>query len=160
MPKIEVKTVSVYVFRLIESGPEYLALHRREGIDRLGGTWQSVHGGIEEGEMAVEAAVRELHEESGLDSIGFWQLDLLESFFIYQQDSVGFVPAFAAQVDGDVVIGSEHDDFKWAALEEIKGLFVWRNQRTAIQELHDSIAMPLHQNESINKCLDVDKKYW
>lgn len=160
MPHVEIRTVSVYVFRLAESGPEYLALHRKEGIDRLGGTWQAVHGGINEGEMAVEAAVREVKEETGLSPIGFWELDLLETFFIHQQDAVELVPAFAAQVNGEVVLGSEHDEFNWMSLEEIKNAFVWRNQRVAIQELHDSIANPLQMGESINPCLEVDEKYW
>lgn len=53
--------VAVFVIR--RAGSEVLILHRSA---QHGGYWHVVAGGVEPGETAVEAAVRELHEETGL----------------------------------------------------------------------------------------------
>jgi len=162
MPKIVSPLVSVYCFRLGDQGPEYLALHRREGLDRLGGTWQAVHGGIAQDETAVGAAWREVREETGLSPIGFWELDYVETHYTPQQDVVRLVPCFAAQFSKDVTIrlGSEHDDFRWVPLDEALKLMLWRSQREAFRILHQEIALPLFEGEVINPLLAVPRELY
>lgn len=156
MSNSQIRTVSVYVFKIASEGPRYLALHRREEIDRLGGTWQAVHGGVAAGETAIEAALRELTEETGAKPLRLWQIDFVESFYLAHEDKIEFVPCFGALITGDVVLGSEHDDLVWLPLGKIQEAFVWRNQRVAIQQLHDGIAVPLINNAPINPCTEIE----
>jgi len=56
-----------YVFLLREgaAGAEVL-LHLRQGTGYLDGHWACLAGHVEDGETAVQAAVREVHEEAGV----------------------------------------------------------------------------------------------
>lgn len=147
--------VSAYCFRLEEDGPQYLALHRREGIDRLGGTWQAVHGGIEEGETAAQAAWREVQEETGAKPMRFWELDYVETFYAPHLDALRLVPCFAAQLAQNVPVapGAEHDAHEWLRRPAILERFLWRSQREAVQVLHREIALPLHEGRPVNPLL-------
>ena len=64
--EIRVAIVDVYVLRPAAGGWEALCL-RRAPDERSAGTWETVHGHIEDGERPTDAAVRELREETGLD---------------------------------------------------------------------------------------------
>ena len=57
--------VACWLFRIVEDRPEILLIHRSPG--RLyPGLWQCVTGKLEPGERIVEAALREVAEETGL----------------------------------------------------------------------------------------------
>ncbi len=157
MPKILSPLVSVYCFRLAAQGPEYLLLRRREGLDRLGGTWQVVHGGIEPGETAVQAAWREVREETGAVPAGFWELDYVEAHYSPSQDAIRLVPCFAARLpDGSAItLGPEHDNFRWTSLDEALEELVWRSQREALRVLHETIARPLAQGKGVPPLLRI-----
>lgn len=157
MPEIVSPLVSVYCFRLGEQGPEYLALHRREGLDRLGKTWQAVHGGIAPGETAVQAAWREVREETGLSPIGFWELDYVEAHYSPYQDLVRLIPCFAAQFPEGlrIELGPEHDEYRWTSLEEVLEMMLWRSQREAFRITHEEIALPLFEGGKINPLLAI-----
>lgn len=150
--------VSVYCFRLGEHGPEYLLLHRRKGLDRLGDSWQAIHGGIEPGETAVQAAWREACEETGVTPIGFWELDYVEAHYSPQQDLLRLVPCFGAQFpkDAQIKLGPEHDEHRWASLDEAFELLLWRSQRRAFQILDETIARPLSEGREPNPLLKLD----
>jgi len=152
----EIRTVSVYAFKLTDDGPRYLALLRAPGIDRLSGTWQAVHGSVDKDETALQAALRELHEEAGAKPKRFWQLDFVETFYVPKSDCIEFVPCFGALVDDPITICDEHEKHRWMTLEEIQNAFVWRNQRVAVQQLHDGIAMPLINNQPLNPCSEIE----
>ena len=71
--------IQCYVIRLGGEGHEFLQLRRTAG-DFMGGTWQSIYGGILAGETAWQAAARELKEETGLVPLEFYQLDTVNTF--------------------------------------------------------------------------------
>lgn len=154
MARIEVRTVSVYAFQLAVQGPKYLALHRREGLD-LGGSWQAIHGRINPDETAVQAAWREIQEEVALSPSGFWSLDFIERFYVPEIDTIELVPCFAAQLEGEVKLGPEHDEYRWMDLDEILKAFLWPGQREAIRILHEEISLPLFERRPINPFLAI-----
>lgn len=164
MPQITSPLVSVYGFRLrpTAGGPEYLVLHRREGLDRLGGTWQAVHGGVEPGETAVQAAWREVREETGLTPTGLWQLEYVETHYLPEEDIVRLVPCFAARFpeDAPIRLGPEHDDHRWLPLDGALKLLLWRSQREALRMLHERIAQPLSQGKAVNPLLAIPKELY
>jgi dATP pyrophosphohydrolase len=155
MAKIEIRTISVYPFRLSAQGPEYLTLHRHAGDRDFGNVWMAVHGRIKRGETATEAAVRETKEETGLAPIGFWSLDFVEHFYVPSIDAVEIVPCFAAQLEGNVTLNGEHDEHRWQKYDEIEKFLIWRGQREAIQILHEEIATPLFERRPINPYLAI-----
>ena len=52
---------------LTDPGRSGVVLQRRGPMTHHGGTWALIGGAIEPGETATEAALREAHEEEGLD---------------------------------------------------------------------------------------------
>ncbi|OGF53098.1 MAG: hypothetical protein A2Z21_05710 [Candidatus Fraserbacteria bacterium RBG_16_55_9] len=153
MAKSEVRTVSVYPFRLTTRGPEYLALHRRAGDPDFGDVWMAVHGRIEAGETAAQAGLREVREETGLTPASFWSLDFIEHFYVLSGDAVELVPCFAAELDEKVILNAEHDDYRWLPLDKMLKLLIWRGQRESVQTLHEEIAQPLFEGRPINPFL-------
>lgn len=133
---IRVSLVDVYVMRGLGAGLECLALRRAAG-GRCPGSWETVHGHIEEGERPSEAAARELEEETGLAPIRFYNVSRVESFYQHRIDEVALVPVFAAFVahEASVRLGSEHDQFQWLAAAEAGSRFAWPRERRALTDI-------------------------
>ncbi len=158
MPDIITPTVSVYPFRQAQAGPEYLAL-RRADVDHLSGTWQLVHGGVDEGETAVEAAWREVTEEIGLTPVRFWGLDHVETHYLPPKDAIRMVPCFVAELppDAEPTLGPEHDKYAWLRIDDLLGRLIWRSQQEAARVAHETIVRPLMEDRPINPLLELDR---
>lgn len=143
MPEIVTNIVDVYPFRRTGGRVEFLLLHRAADR-RIGATWQAVHGRIEPGESAAQAAVRELREEAGLIPQRLWQLEHVNTFYLGREDAIAMCPGFAAEVAADaaVVLNAEHTAFRWLAAEEALSELMWPGQRTAVREVLDVIVSP------------------
>jgi dihydroneopterin triphosphate diphosphatase len=125
---------------------EFLVLHRAPQLDAY---WHVVAGGVEEGETAREAAVRELLEEVGLDAQT--RLSDLERPFAYslaeESEAVRarFSPAqvdvpvdvFVADVDAawEPALNEEHDDYRWCTRDEAAALLHWPEPREIVRGL-------------------------
>src|SRR6188474_1721532 len=128
MAEIVSKTVSLYAFKIEGDRPWHLLLRR--GPDRkLPGAWQAVHGHVEKGEKAHEAARRELVEETELVPQTLWVADYVERVYDPRKDEIRLVPCFAALVTGDVKLSAEHDAWRWLSAREAASLFTFENQR-------------------------------
>ncbi|HYO08727.1 MAG TPA: NUDIX domain-containing protein [Tepidisphaeraceae bacterium] len=129
--------VTVFVARAGEraGGREFLQLRRRAG-DVMGGTWQTVRGGIEAGETAVEAAVRELREETGLTAAEWYQLSSIDSFYIAATDTIWHCPVLVAITEREhcVKLNAEHDDWRWVPQDQVTSAFMWPRERELIAE--------------------------
>lgn len=140
MPQVVCNIVEVYVYRLVAGEAQFLLL-RRSAESRLGGTWQSVHGHLEENETAWDAARRELAEETGLNAQTWHQLESVNTFFIAATDRIHLCPGFAARVaaDAEPVLNHENDAYHWLPIEEALPRFHWPGQRQAVREVCDLI---------------------
>ena len=109
--------------------------------------WHVVAGVVEYGEVIVDAARRELREESGL--VGADLVDLgspvtyqitpeLRQRYDYPPD-VSEVTAysFAAQapVGWEPTLNEEHDEYRWTTVEEALSLLHWPEARDAVRRL-------------------------
>lgn len=132
-------SISTYVFTIRRSRPLFLALLRAPGLLH-GGTWQAVHGMIDPGEKAYDAARREAVEETGLSPERFFRTDYIETFYSEQTDAVHLVPAFAAFVPEEpaAIVSEEHTAFAWCALDEVLQRFAFRSQRQAARVITEA----------------------
>lgn len=97
MPVLKSEIVEVVVFRRT-SPAEFLVLKRSDDESIYPGLWQIVSGGIETGEKAYEAAMREVIEECGISPKKLYNTPLTNTFYFFTNDSVNLSPVFAAEV--------------------------------------------------------------
>jgi dATP pyrophosphohydrolase len=129
--------VSCFVVRSTSSGSHEFLQMLRVRSKYMGGTWQLVTGGIDEGETAWQAALRELREETGLVPIEFYQVDVLNTFYLAKTDTISMSPMFCAIVpcDARITLNDEHTDFRWVPRSEIESRIMWPGERAALKEL-------------------------
>jgi dATP pyrophosphohydrolase len=132
--------VSCFVVRPAGESHEFLQLRRRPG-KYMGDTWQLVTGGIDEDETAWQAALRELHEEASLLPVEFYQVDVVNSFYLASTDTISQSPMFCAIVPAgaDVHINHEHTAFRWVARDRIMSAVMWPGERAALAEIFREI---------------------
>lgn len=142
MPRIVSDIVDVYVFRRVKTNVQFLVLRRRPDVV-LGDTWQAIHGKIEPGERAVDAALREVEEQTGLVPEKLYSADYINQFYDHTSDTVVLAPSFAAMVGPRVQprVSGEYSDYAWSDLEETVGRLPWSGQRWAARHIYDVIAM-------------------
>src|SRR5216110_3881562 len=136
MAEVRVAFVDAYVLRAGAAGLEVLALRRAPG-GRSPGSWETVHGHIESGETPVEAALRELREETGLEPARLYNLSRVEAFYRHRTDEIALIPVFAGVVDAraEPRASSEHDHVEWLAPAEAARRLSWPRDRRALEDV-------------------------
>jgi len=122
-------------------------LIRRAAHRIFPGLWQCVTGGIEPGERVTDAAMREVHEETGLGPDGierFYDLDQVAPFYDEGADAVVVSAVFAARARPDAKPRTswEHDDIRWVPATEAPRLAVWPSYADSIRRLADHLLDP------------------
>ena len=125
---------------------EILLLHRKDKKN----FWQSVTGSIEEGESPVNAAKRELLEETGIDHQDFLLLDwkFSQQYEIFPHWRYRYEPnvthniehVFSVELPEKIIVNlepSEHKEYKWVPLHDaIKEVFSGTNA-DALKKLYE-----------------------
>ncbi|MBS3944334.1 MAG: NUDIX pyrophosphatase [Melioribacter sp.] len=129
--------IEAHIFRTNGKDLEFLLLKRAD-YERYPDIWQMVTGSVNENEKAFTAALREIKEETGLVPEKFWIVPNVNSFYSPERDIVIMIPVFAAQVseNSEVIISSEHSEFKWVSKDEAKKLLAWNGQRTSVDTIY------------------------
>ena len=139
VPRAEtIKLVKV----LVHDGQRVLLLHRKA---ERGNFWQPITGAIEDGESTLDAARRELREETGHD-LEPRTLELTQSFMIESQylesrhasPIIASEPAFEVRVDSRIPIridALEHDTWGWFTFAEAYERIRWSDDREALELL-------------------------
>ena len=130
--KIKSDLVELHVFKIENKELQFLLL-KRSAQKIYPGLWQMVSGHINKTETAVETALRELKEETGLLPFRMWVAPNVNSFYSPEDDSITMIPVFAAQVkSGNVLLSDEHTEFKWVNSDEAKKYLAWEGQRRSV----------------------------
>lgn len=121
---------------------QFLILKRSENSPQ-GGLWTAAPGGkLELRETPLEAAIREIHEETGIARTNK-QLTFIQTFYCRFPDIEYALHLFYSRLDEkpDVVIDPrEHSDYAWKTLEETIELPIMRGGDTCIRFVKDWIA--------------------
>jgi 8-oxo-dGTP pyrophosphatase MutT (NUDIX family) len=146
--------IEVYLFA--RSRGTKLLLLRRAGTESLAGVWQPVTGRIEPRERSVEAALREVREETGLTPRRWWRLEHVTSYIHPVSDELRVVALFAAQVDARarVRLSHEHDASRWVTLASAAPLVLWDTQRATLAALRSQVL----RSARIAAALEIDIK--
>jgi dihydroneopterin triphosphate diphosphatase len=141
MPTIESSIVEIGVFRFSDTKPEYLLLRRSKTDKIYPDIWQIVSGSTEKDESLLNAALRELKEETGFAPKRFWVVPHMNTFLDYKKDRVHISAVFAAEVPGgaDPVLSSEHYQYQWHTFESAGKTLVWPGQVQALEIIHEYI---------------------
>ena len=136
LTEIRVAIVDVYVLRRAAGGWEALCL-RRAPDERSPGTWESVHGHVEDGERPVDAALREVREETGLEPERLYNASRVESFYLHHEDVLALIPVFCAFVaeGAEARVSAEHDACEWLPPERAAERFGWPRERRALADV-------------------------
>jgi lipoyl(octanoyl) transferase len=124
---------------IVHDGARVLLLHRRP---ERGDFWQPITGTIEDGESALDAARREIREETGHAAEPI-DLDLVQSFLIesqylasrYAPPIIAAEVAFHTELDSTLPIRidpEEHDAWGWFPFDEALGKVQWPEDRDAV----------------------------
>lgn len=118
---------------------------------KKGGFWCHVAGSIEADETAVQAIVREFHEETQIQATELYNAQFLETFYEDNANRIELIPVFAVicPPNQTVILNDEHSEFAWCSLEEALALAPFPNQHKLYKHIWeyfvDRPAHPLYQ---------------
>lgn len=120
---------------------EVLLIKRSNGY--IGGTWQMVSGSLEHGETGVDAALRELQEETGITPKLFYSANHLQQFYEVGQNCVNLVPVFVAFVDSDceIQLSSEHTDYMWVSFDRVGDYVAFPDQADSARYIYENFVL-------------------
>lgn len=115
------------LFKRIEGKIRYLMPRR---IPERGEFWQSVTGGLEEGETKIEALKREAMEETGIEHI----VNVIEEVHYFEIPQPYLIKEYVFGVeilpDDKIALDKrEHSEFRWCSFQEALKLLKWQENR-------------------------------
>jgi len=139
MTDVVVRIIDLHIMRWVDGSPSYLIMQRAAG-EIYEHVWQGVTGKIKSGETAWQAAVRELHEETGLAPVRMWTIDHVNFFYEAAQDRMNTIPVFGVEIkDADVMLSKEHQRYRWCAIKQAAELILWEQQRQGLLAFNDML---------------------
>ena len=140
--------IIIYLYRRTQTSKIEFLLLQRAPEARSGTIWQPVVGGAKWGEQLIEAARREVYEETrltrlqGITAIGYafsFDFDMFPDRSSYAPDVTEISnTVFAAEVVSarPVVLSAEHVDYGWFSYQETLDKIHWPEEQEALIRLH------------------------
>lgn len=117
MPEFSSKYVQVHIATYDSNRDDYsyLVMQRSDDIEVYPSLWQVITGTINPDETALEAAIREVWEETGIKTDKIWTLPYIAQFYNPKSDLIHLSPVFGIIIDStqDVRLSDEHQKYEW-----------------------------------------------
>lgn len=129
------------VCAIVRRGDRVLAMRRARTKDAAPGVWEAISGRLEPGEPPIEAARREVLEESGLQV----RVDErpLEAHVTERAGVPMLIVYYVAEwIAGEPVLSEEHDEVRWADADEFAALTTIAPLAKAVRRLLGTISRP------------------
>lgn len=137
-----------------KSGNEYeYAIFKRFNA----GYWQGIAGGGEDIETPMEAAKRELFEETGIKSNNLQKLQFFAhvpktEFAAHKEWSgdIYVIPEYYYAVEvinENIVLSHEHTEFRWADYNTVYDLLHWQSNKIGLWELNERLENNKKRND-------------
>ena len=137
MQKAE-KSCGAVVFRLENGARLYLILHYNEGH------WDFAKGHVEPGESEEETAMREIHEETGLSSLGFVEGFRESITYTFKREGRGVpkevVLFIVITPEKEVALSSEHQGFAWLPYAEAEKRLTYKNAKEMLKKAEGKLS--------------------
>ena len=111
-------------------GEEVLLIRR--GRPPKQGEWSLPGGRIEAGERAIDAALRELHEETGVEAEITGLVDVVDGLFPEAGRHYVLIDYAARWRSGEPVAGDDAMEARFVALDRVGDLIDWHETRRVI----------------------------
>lgn len=111
-------------------GDEVLLIRR--GTPPRQGEWSLPGGRIESGEMATDAAIRELREETGVEARLTGLLDVVDGIFPTAGRHYVLIDYAAEWLSGEPVAGDDALEARFVPLDQVAALIDWSETRRII----------------------------
>ncbi|MFV0339819.1 MAG: NUDIX hydrolase [Parachlamydiaceae bacterium] len=130
-PRFEVATV------YIEYNGQILLLHRQNDKSQ-GNKWGIPGGKVEKNETPLQAAIREVKEETGMDISG-QDIETIKAVYVEYDEKINFVyHAFRTQLQGNPVVVKinfdEHKGFTWVAPADALKMDLLQDEDACLQK--------------------------
>jgi len=118
------RSAGIILFKNTPEGRKYLILRASRNVhEERAEFWDIAKGELDKGESGIEAAKREVNEETGIKNFNLILDFKFTARYFTKRDGKTipkFVAVFLAKVpaDGEVKLSSEHDAFEWVTLGE------------------------------------------
>lgn len=127
-------------YRFIEN-ELYFCVFRRADSD----IWQFIAGGGEDNEKPIQAALREIKEETSvtaeklteLKSVAFVPAEIVtENMRTHWDKNIFVIPeySFAFECNADPTISREHSEYQWLPYNDARKLLKWDSNKVAMYE--------------------------
>jgi len=131
---LEERSAGAIVVHRSDSKIEYLILHYPAGH------WDFPKGNVEKGESELDAAIREIGEETGLSDLKFINgfKKMIQYYYRKGDQLVKKTVTFylAESKTKDVKISFEHQGYVWLPIDEALAKVTYQNARNVLKEAH------------------------
>jgi len=150
MTKNIVRCIDCHVAFKEDDDYKLLALKTSEDKKIYPNIWQCVTGKINANEKPYEAAIRELKEETGIESESLYVIDEVSFYYEAIYDRMNIIPIFGVVVSSKKVsLSDEHQAYKWITSKEISKTFLWNKQKDGAVSFY---RMLMEEQKKLNFC--------